>query len=251
MKRLLLVLVVLSSMGLARTRALPVNSYTTNFATTETPLSEGGLWVLAKRNGVDWTDLRVTGGKVIGTQTGVSGLYDDSVALIRGTWANDQTMVATVHITNQQSGNCYEEVELWGRGTISAHSIKGYETAFRTSNNGGQYIGIVKWLGPVGTIGSDTSTIFTPLGAGNCDSGTGYAGIVDGDVLKVTVTGTSTVTVTAYVNNVQQCQRTDSSSPYQSGYPGHGEWLHNTGGSSCSSALNTDYGLSPFTATAQ
>jgi len=54
-------------------------TYTTNFANTENPISEGGKWQNGAANGVDWTNCRTKSGLVFGTESGTSeNQYDDS-----------------------------------------------------------------------------------------------------------------------------------------------------------------------------
>lgn len=214
-----------------------VNAYTTNFSTTENPILEKGAWITGKKTGLDWTDPRVSGGLAFGTQVTANGPdYDDGVAILAGTWGATQTVTATVFTQNQTTAT-YEEVELWGRAEILPHSIKGYETAFRTTSDGSQYIGIVKWLGSLNS--------FLQLGS-NCTFGTdGVPGLVTGDVVSVTVSGTTTTTITAKVNGTTRCTQTDSSSPYLTGNPGFGLWLRVNG----FGAL-VDFGLRFFSAVA-
>ncbi|MGD0579825.1 MAG: hypothetical protein ABSC08_12950, partial [Bryobacteraceae bacterium] len=112
--------------------------YSTHFAQTENPLSEGGKWSNGLKDGLDWTDVRATPGFAFGTEIGgarpAPRKYDDSTALLKGTWGPNQTVQATVHLVNpDQDGKVYEEVELRLRSSLSAHSCTGYEVMFRCS----------------------------------------------------------------------------------------------------------------------
>src|SRR5436309_4657318 len=64
--------------------------YTTNFSRAENPISEGGRWLNGQTDGLDWTDVRTTPGFAFGTEIGgnrpAPQRYDDSTALLKGTW---------------------------------------------------------------------------------------------------------------------------------------------------------------------
>lgn len=216
------------------------NSYTTRFPLTENPISEGGAWTTGKKDGLDWQDIRTAGGVAFGTQSGVSDRFDDSVAVLTGTWGATQTVSATVKVTNPSS-TAYEEVELWVRTTISPRAIKGYEVNFRTTSDGSQYIGIVRWLGPLGSPGCAAGCAYEIIG-GECF---GYpGGLRNGDTIKVTISGFA---ISAFVNGVERCQRTDPHGTYPSGNPGIGHWFRANG---ASGLAVSDYGLTSFSAEA-
>lgn len=44
----------------------PVRSYKTEFKKNETPISEGGLWLNGRKDGVDWCDILVRDGIAYG-----------------------------------------------------------------------------------------------------------------------------------------------------------------------------------------
>jgi hypothetical protein len=144
---------------------------------------------------------------------------------LTGTWGANQTVQATVHTTNQQTGSIYEEVEIRLRTTIAAHSLTGYEINFRCNHDGSQYIGIVRWNGPLNN--------FTQLG-----SNVSGPGLVEGSVVKGTIVGS---TITAYINGVAITSQTDST--YTAGSPGMGFWLHGLPVSN-----NSDFGFTNFSA---
>jgi chitodextrinase len=199
--------------------------YSTNFLLKESPISEGGNWINGKADGIDWSDVQTVPGLAYGTQSGSNG-YDDSVALVSGTWGPDQTVQATVHSVNQ-SLSYFEEVELWLRGSISGHSITGYEINFRcTGSFNAGYTQIVRWNGP---LSSFTYVNFT---------GNGVNGVKDGDVVKANITGS---TITVWVNDVQVAQGTDT--VFTSGNPGMGFYLQGAAG------VNSDFGFTNFLAT--
>jgi hypothetical protein len=221
--------VVSNSAGTATSNAatLTVNavpgtlkSYSTNFPLAENPISEGGNWINGGASGLDWANVRTTPGLAFGTESGFGG-YDDSTAVLTGTWNSDQMAQAVVHSVNQ-NGNIYEEVELRLRTSIVAHSITGYEFNFRALSSGDIYVQFVRWNGPFGS--------FSYFG------GAVGPGIRDGDVIKATAVGN---TLTAYINGTQVAQATDST--FMNGSPGIG--FFNASGTT---SVNADYGFTSF-----
>ena len=183
-------------------------TYTTNFPLTENPMSEGGNWINGQTAGLDWKNFRTTPGFAFGTQNGAGGPpYDDSTAILSGTWGPNQTVQATVRTANQQTGGIYQEVELRLRTTITAHVNSGYEINCRCTHDGSQYQEIVKFNGPINSY-----TYLARL--------TGGRGLYDGDVIKATMIGN---VITVYQNGTQIAQATDST--FSSGSPGIGHWL--------------------------
>src|SRR6266852_9399628 len=90
--------------------------YTTTFSRAENPISEGGNWLNGQGDGLDWTNVRTTPGFAFGTELGGNRpepqRYDDSTALLTGTWGPNQTAQATVHRVNkEQDDKVYQEVE--------------------------------------------------------------------------------------------------------------------------------------------
>jgi hypothetical protein len=199
------------------------NSYSTSFPLTENPISEGGRWINGATVGLDWSNVRTVPGQAFGTNWS-QHQYDDSVAVLTGTWSPNQTVTATVHSVNQQSGNVYEEVALRLRTTITAHSVTGYEVGFRCTSDGSQYLGVTRWNGPRGDFSS------YPNATG--------PGIFDGDVVKATIVGSL---ITVYINDLQVYQVTDSA--LSSGSPGVGFFL-----SGAPVSANNDFGFTSFTA---
>jgi chitodextrinase len=196
--------------------------YSTTFPLTENPISEGGNWINGKMVGLDWNDVQTTPGLAFGTESGTNG-YDDSTAVLTGTWGPDQWAQATVHLANQQGGTIYEEVELRLRSAITAHKLTGYEINFQASSASNAYVQIVRWNGPLGN--------FTYVADRN------GPGLHDGDVVKAMIQGS---TITVYLNGTQILQGTDST--YASGAPGMGFFLQGATG------LNADYGFTTFMA---
>ena len=196
--------------------------YATIFPVGENPISEGGRWINGKTVGLDWSDVATTPGLAIGTQTGSDG-FDDSIAMLQGSWGPDQTAMGTVHIAKRQTASAINEVEILLRWAISPHRATGYEVNFGTT---GQYVQIVRWNGPFGD--------FTYL-----DSHDLPKRLTDGDVVKATIVGH---VITAYVNDEQVAQASDGT--YAGGNPGIGFYLQGTG-------TNSDFGFTSYMATSQ
>ena len=203
-------------------------TYTTAFPLDEDPISEGDAWITGGRVGLDWTDVATKGGRATGKQVGAS--YTDATAIVGGQWAADQMATATVHAGSTPAENCYPEVELRLRSTISSHANKGYEVAFKVSRSSSAYLIIVRWNGPLGDF-----TYLTRL------DGAQY-GVKDGDVVSARVVGDAIV---AFKNGVAVGHAVDTT--YTLGSPGMGFNLEN-GPAGCS-GTNRSYGFTSFTAT--
>ncbi len=204
------------------TSATP-GTYSTAFPLTEAPISEGARWINGKASGIDWSDVHTTPGLAFGAESGNGG-YDDSTALLTGTWGPDQSAQATVHSVNQND-SIFEEVELRLRSSLSAHSATGYEINFRCSKTANAYAQIVRWNGPLGDF-TYVATIQGP-----------QYGVANGDVVKATIAGS---TITVYINGAQVLQGTDST--FTSGSPGMGFFLSGGAG------VNSDFGFTRFSA---
>jgi len=200
-------------------------TYTTNFPLTENPISENGHWIGGKTVGLAWADFRSTPGFAFGTQNGWSqGVYDDSIALLTGTWGPDQTVQATVKTVNQND-SIVEELEIRLRSTVTANRSTGYECNFSARSSANAYVQIVRWNGPFGN--------WTGLDG---RSGSSMA-LHNGDTIACSISGS---TITAYINGVQKLQVVDTT--YASGNPGIGAYLQNATG------VNADYGFTSFAA---
>src|ERR1035437_708371 len=140
----------------------------------ENPIGQEGKWINGKKEGLDWADVCVKGGMAFGTEGG-KVKYDDSTALLKGTWGADQEAEAKVHTVNQKSDNVYEEVELRLRSKIEKHLCTGYEVNFRCVGHDHGYNQIVRWNGKLGD--------FKILAEGE------GGGVADGDVIKATIVG--------------------------------------------------------------
>lgn len=219
---------------------LPFHYYRTTFPLTENPIAEGGVWSNGKTEGVAWQNMRTTTNKAFGTQSGNSGIYDDSVAILKGTFGADQEARATVFSTVTAAAY-FAEVELHLRGTVStAGIIQTYEVLFSvnpSARSQGSYCEIAKWFG---TQGGGTFNGLSLTGQQTITAPT------TGDIVRARIVGN---TLTAYINNVQVAQVTDSvglsgTAPYATGNPGIGHWLNNNG----ATGDVTSFGFSDYTA---
>lgn len=195
-------------------------TYSTKFPLAENPISENGHWINGGTTGLDWTNVGTTPGLAYGTETG-SVNYDDSTALLTGTWGPNQTVQATAHTTVTGSSD-FAEVELRVRSSLSAHNCTGYEINFSV-NPSNPYVQIVRWDGAFGS--------FTLLNA------TGSYGAKSGDVVKATANGN---TITAYLNGTAVLTATNNT--YPTGNPGMGFYLQGV------SDINRNYGFADFMA---
>jgi hypothetical protein len=191
-------------------------SYSTSFASSEFPISEGGKWF---NNGALWTKVRSAGGLAYGSN-GANDSYDDSYAYLSGFGPNQEAQ-GVIYVSPALTGTPHE-VELLLRWADSATTARGYECLFNFQGG----VQIVRWNGPFGD--------FTVLSA----NGPGSLGrnLVTGDVIRATIVGS---VITMYINGAQRYQATDSR--WTSGQPGIGFFKRRSG-------LNSDFALSSFSA---
>ncbi|HJY66267.1 MAG TPA: hypothetical protein VJ254_06030, partial [Streptosporangiaceae bacterium] len=128
----------------------PVRSYRTRFTTDEDPISEGGMWINGRRDGIDWADVVVRNGVAYGATTRMAeaerrveqgnlsepdaiapqGDYDDPTTVLAGEWGRNQYAKGRVFSRNQTE-EYFQEVEIRLRSTIAPHVCTGYEVFFR------------------------------------------------------------------------------------------------------------------------
>jgi hypothetical protein len=209
----------------------PTNLYTTAFPLTENPIAECGSWLNGLLDGLKWTDIQTTTNFAKGTQSPTSGVFDDSIATMKGTWNADQEANGVV-VAGTTSDTISKEVEMRVRGVITANSSTGYECQYQgfkttTSSCG---IQIVRWNGAIGDF-----TVLTPLGG--VDISGSATCLHTGDRIRGIVIGSK---ITCYINDQSAGNFTDST--FASGRPGIGTYLAGTGGTN-------DFGVSSFYAT--
>lgn len=219
----------------------PVRSHHTAFPLDETPISEGGLWVNARTDGLDWCDVLTKGGECFGevTRPGAKeqraeqgnleagavpiGIYDDPTAVLSGEWGPDQFVKATVFSRNP-TNEYFQEVEIRLRTTITPHSITGYEVFWRCLTTDEGYAEIVRWDGKLGSWASLVRKVGPEFG------------VKDGDVVEACIIGNE---IRGYINGVLVTSVTDD--VYADGAPGVGFnfGVENT---------NVDHGFTSFEA---
>ena len=186
-------------------------NYSTSFAGTENPISEGGKWVNGKQNGMAWQNVATANGMAIATHFMYTAPpYDDCIAHLSPsfiTFNPNQWVEGVVYRNGTYTGGGHE-IELLTRFLITANNARGYEAYWNIAAND---IYIVRWNGPLNN--------FTPLAVGHVTSNT-----VTGHVVRMEVTGTNPVVIVVKVNGVTIVTASDSSaSRWTSGQPGLGQ----------------------------
>jgi len=194
-------------------------NYSTSFAGTENPISEGANWRNGLADGLDWHDVRTASAAARPT-TGTSGV-SDSIACLTGSWGPDQTVQGTALVSG---ADLNDELELHVRCTITANTITSYECDFEVAGA----ISIIRWNGASG----DFTVIQGQVSLGRA--------IVTGDILGVRIVGG---VITASFNGVDIVSIADST--FTNGSPGMGFDL---GGADVGSGINFT-GLTAFSAT--
>jgi len=203
----------------------PVRSYRTSFQTDENPISEGGIWLNGRKDGIDWADVITANGTVYGAVTRMAvaerraeqgnldpvaaggapeGDYDDPTAVLAGAWGPNQYARAEVFSRNP-TDEYFQEVEIRLRSTMEPHRCTGYEVFFRCLKTEDGYAEIVRWNGKIGD--------FTSLAK---LSGPQY-GVEDGDVIEASIAGG---VIKGYINGVEMISATDD--VFGQGGPGIG-----------------------------
>ena len=207
-------------------RVAPVRSYSTRFPLDEDPISEGGLWINGRKDGIDWIDIISRNGVAYGavTRMGVAerrveqgnlgtaapdgavhlGEYDDPTAVLAGAWGRNQFAKAKVFSRNQTE-KYFQEVEIRLRSTITPHQCNGYEVFWRCLKNEKAYAEIVRWNGKIGDFTS-LRKIFGP-----------QYGVKDGDLVEASIVGN---VLTGFINGVEVISATDD--VFKDGNPGIG-----------------------------
>lgn len=241
MKRILLIVFTVS---LVLSSSAWAQQYNYPDPLPENPISHNGKWMNAHvATGSNcYSDVKVDANHhIIGNQvSGVDGNnkrlsdgqpaqpcdYNDSLAMLSGSWAADQCAQATVYIAPGVSST-YAEVELFLRATVAGNTFKGYELQFSVLSNKPYW-----HVAP--RLGNDF------LGFGNSIASTALGRTLrDGDVLKGCVAGNKfTISVNGTVIG------TGNDSTYATGAPGVGFYHDNAGNSH-----DGQWGFKNFTAT--
>jgi hypothetical protein len=217
-------------------------SYSTNFQFDENPMSEGGIWLNGKTDGIDWADVITKKGRAYGSVTRMAvaerrveqgnldpsaegsapeGDYDDPTAVLTGAWGRNQHAKGRVFSINP-TAQYYQEVELRLRSAISPHVCTGYEVFWRCLKTDEGYAEIVRWNGKVGDFTSLQKLI-----------GPQY-GVKHGDLVEATISGN---VLKGFINGLEVISAIDD--VFDSGSPGIGFnfFVGNT---------NVDHGFTEF-----
>jgi len=117
MKRLLFLVSLFAALAHA-------NSYSTKFPATESPISQGGMWINGGTAGLDWSNVQTTPGFVGGVGPAAGPSFVDPTAVLTGVWRPNQSATATV-FTRATVGNFFPEIELHLNSTMTAHDSTG------------------------------------------------------------------------------------------------------------------------------
>src|SRR5215831_6507142 len=157
----------------------PKRTYSTNFAATENPISEGGVWTRGGVEGRLWTSPQTIPGVCFPTQNDHAiPPYDDSIACLSGFAAN-QKAKCVLH-RNSPAGE--HEVEMLLRFQISSGLARGYEVSVLQ----GGTVYVVRWNGALNDYTQIAGPISTNVNAG---SGATWEAQIVGSVLTVTCNG--------------------------------------------------------------
>ena len=201
-------------------------SYRTDFARDENPISESGLWLNGKKDGIDWADVITRAGHAYGAVTRMAvsekraeqatlgagstegslpeGDYDDPTAVLRGVWGRNQHVKARV-FSKDPTNKYFQEVEIRLRSEIKPRWCSGYEVFWRCLKTDEGYAEIVRWNGKVG----DFTSLKKLIGA--------EYGVKDGDEVEAHVEGNH---IRGLVNGRQMISATDD--VFKTGGPGIG-----------------------------
>jgi hypothetical protein len=178
------------------------STYSTAFAATENPLSEGGKWINGKAIGLNWNNTQSVPGKAFAADFATG--YNDPISVLTTSFTANQYAEGTVYRAPGYSPGVNHEVELLLRFQITANSARGYEVLY--SHDG--WLVIVRWNGPLGNY-TELASSGRPV-SGNA---------ADGDVIRAEITGS---TIKVYKNG--SLVLTGSDSTYSNGQPGMGFW---------------------------
>ena len=169
-------------------------TYSTSFSLTENPISEGSKWVGGQSAGGNlWGDIETSSGMAYGVSEPT--LFGDPTAILIGPWGADQQAQVRARI-NRTPTVCCHEIEVRLRVTIHENRITGYEV-YCSVVPGSKYCHIARWSGPNGlycNIEPSSPSIY----------------LVNGDVLKGTVSGSNPALITAYLNGVRIMRVSDT-----------------------------------------
>jgi hypothetical protein len=204
----------------------PVRSYSTRFQLDEDPISEGGIWLNGRADGIDWIDViskngvgygavsrmgvperRIEQGNLEGStpeEAAPEGDYDDPTAVLTGTWGRDQYAKGTVYSKNP-TDEYFQEVQFRLRHVMTPQFCRGYEVFWRCLKTEDGYAEIVRWDGKVG----DWTSLKRFAGP--------QYGVEHGDLIEASIVGN---VLKGFINGVEVISVTDDT--YADGAPGIG-----------------------------
>jgi hypothetical protein len=193
----------------------PARSYSTDFPLSENPISEDGMWLNGRTDGIDWIDVISGGGYAYGEVSRMTaaerrveqgnldpaaggrapeGDYDDPTAVLTGAWGPNQLGRARVFSRNPTE-DYFQEVQIRLRSTIEPNWCTGYEVFWRCLADEHGYAEIVRWNGKVG----DWTSLARLVGSG--------FGVKHGDLVEASIFGDL---ITGSINGVEVISVTDS-----------------------------------------
>jgi len=177
------------------------SSYSTSFAATENPLSEGGKWTNGKAVGINWNNVQSVPGKAYAADYATG--YNDPIAVLNTSFTANQYAQGTVYRAAGYSPGVSHEIELLLHFQITANNARGYEVLW--AYDGG--IAIVRWNGPLGN--------YTAL-----LEGVQIGQAVDGDVLRAEIVNS---VIRVYKNGALVATG-PADTTWTNGQPGMGFW---------------------------
>lgn len=169
------------------------SGYTTTFAGTENPLSEGGLW---RNGGTDtggaYNDIRKSGGYAYAAAAVANDgtNFDDPIACLAGiAFSPNQRATATLYIADGYVLDGFNhEFEVHGRTKIGLPGQPSWIQTYEFSCVPGGSPFIARWRGPVNSFPAIISQ----------EQLVGDASFISGDQVMIEVSGTTDVLISGY-----------------------------------------------------
>ena len=192
--------------------------FSTTFAATQNPISEGGIWLNGQTDGGDWHDCLTTSGRCVGAADNFASRYADDIACLKTSYRAfnaAQWAQATLYLSGGYTGGGgSHECELLLRWALSSGVARGYEAAIGI-RPAGTYAFIVRWEGAAGSY----TALWDPSASVGSYVNTPTA-MANGDVMRAQITSGNVISL--YQNGLLLGSVTDST--WASGQPGMGFW---------------------------
>lgn len=176
-------------------------SYSTDFSLTENPISEGGKWTNSISQSFN-APVSTQGGNAFGL---TSYGYNDSIAMLTGTWGRDQTITAKAYRGSGASRPAEIELHLRMRMVPASLEIYTYEVDILPSLGA---VALVRWHGRQGT--------WTKMAEAPLD------GVANGDVFTASAIGPASNTVFTVTKNGRVLLKYTDTAAFDTGNPGIG-----------------------------